>query len=347
MLLQNSVFPAILTYTTITLTWTIFIFRQKIDRDKILVVIFSFLFIFSGFFVQTLVGKHDELQDFFEEWGKVLSSPPITVLATASGIFIGNTFLKLFSNETERREISILFINGVEAHVRSLCMIDFYFSNNNTNTANSRIYLTKFRENKNYEKALMGIGKFRDDETDMLSKYESHLWTTLVAIERNLNGSIIPISCSRLKITATVVYAMLCSCTLAHKHWPIQEKAEKQSFFRDFPLVTQWLLDKPIECNSIERKGFVEVFIDIKKRYQCLYGVSILPETDILQILYLPLCNSRINSKNELELMIFDVSIDKMKDKARKYLNSYYHMPEIEIEQMIEHSQSEIISPWD
>jgi hypothetical protein len=212
---RNSIFPAILTYTTIILTSLLFFYRRQINLDKVIAPALSFLFISSGFAVQILISEHDELKCFFEEWGKVFSSPPVTVLATASGIFIGNTLLKLFSVETDRKGISVLFMNGLEAHIRSLSIINFYFSSKNIDIASHQIYLTKIKDNKSYDKALVAVGNFRDNEIDMLSKYESHLWTTLVDIEKTLNGSIIPICHSQLKITATIVYAMLCSCTLA------------------------------------------------------------------------------------------------------------------------------------
>jgi hypothetical protein len=77
-----------------------------------------------------------------------------------------------------------------------------------------------------------------------------------------------------------------------------------------------------------------------------LYGVSILSEATVLRILYLPLKSFIISPENESELMVFGESIDKMKSKAKKYLTSYHNISESEVDKMIEHSQSDILSPW-
>ena len=346
MLSQSSVFPATLTYLIIGIIFLAFVFRRLINLDKILITLSSFLFIFSGFIVQIVATNHDKLEHFFEEWGKALSSPPITVLATASGIFIGNTLLKFFSAENSRRETSIVFINGLEAHIRSLSTLDFYFSSDNIDAATFQIYFTKIRDNKSYEKALIEIGRFRDNETNILSKYESHLWTTLIDVERSLNNSNIPILYSRLKITATIIYAMLCSCTLAKKHWPTQANQQEESFLRDFPRITEWLLDQPpIDCPVFIRRGFVEILMDVRKKYQGLNKNSIAEQIHSLKILYLPLSNSS-NFGDTRELMIFGSAIDEMEVRARNYLSDNYSMSPLKIDQMMINSQSEMLSPW-
>jgi hypothetical protein len=341
----NSIFPVILTYAISTLLVLTYVFRQHINLYKALVTLSSFLFISSGFFVQIGVSNHSKLKYFFEEWGKVISSPPMTVLATALGIFLGNMLLKFFSSEKERKETSIVLINGLEAHIRALSMISFYLSSGNINVATHQIYLTKIRENKSYEKALMEIGKFRDDETDVLSKYESYLWTTLINIERNLNSSNIPIVYSQLNITATITYAMLCSYILAQKHCPSQKKEQEQSFLRDFPKVTQWLIEhSPLECNDFIRMGFVDVLIDIRKRYQTLNRDKKAEQINSLKILYLPL--GIIGSGGGLELMVFGTSFDEMKDCTRQYLNKNPEITAQEIEKMMVNSQTKMLSPW-
>ncbi|MFM7886805.1 MAG: hypothetical protein ACKPCM_08970 [Pseudanabaena sp.] len=343
MLAQNIALPATLTYITIIEILLIFILLRILLRNislrNLLTPILSFMFISSGFLIQILANNYEKILCFFEHWKNVLSSPPITVLATALGIFLGNTCLKLISNESLRRDSTIIFINSLEAHIRSLSTIAFYFEKDDIDAAKIQIYLTKVRENKIYEKALTKIGRFKDNETDILSKYESHLWTTLIDIERSLAGSNIPILYSRLKITATIIYAMFCSYALAKKHWAIQAHNQSQSFMTDFPKSTQWLIESSvIECPTFIRKGFVDVLIDVRDRYQALYKDSDPQQVHpSLYVVYLPIDNS--------ELMIFGNSTNEIETKIKKYLKSDLHKTTEEIEQAMQQSQSVIISP--
>jgi|GEM_PF-4699384 len=341
MLAQNLALPATLTYATIIVILLVFILLRNLNLRNFMIPILSFLFVISGFLIQILAGNYEEVLSFFKHWKNVLTSPPITVLATAFGIFLGNTLLKLISNENLRRESTIIFINSLEVHIRSLTTINFYFEKDNIDAAKTRIYLTNVRGNKVYEKALTEIGRFKDNETNILSKYESHLWATLIGIEGSLADSNIPVLYYRLNITATIIYAMFCSYALAKKHWTIQAHNQSQSFIADFSKSTEWLIEASvIKCPTIIRKSFIDVLIDVREKYQILdKNGKTQPVHPSLYIVYLTI-------GSDSELMIFGKSTNEMKLKIKEYLESYSCQTTGQIEQAINESQSAIISPW-
>ncbi|BAQ64207.1 hypothetical protein [Geminocystis sp. NIES-3709] len=116
-----------------------FLLKQKLQRiifsyllleQKPKGIIFScFFFLISGFLFQIMfTSGFNNLKNFASEYKDVFSIPIFTILATATGIFIGNIGLRFLANNKEKREISILFINAINSQLRSLAFINSYLT---------------------------------------------------------------------------------------------------------------------------------------------------------------------------------------------------------------------------
>jgi hypothetical protein len=135
-----------------------------------------------------LTSGFNYLKDFASEYKDVFSIPIFTILATATGIFLGNMGLRFLANKKEKREISILFINAINSQIRSLEFIKNYLLSykKKDNQKYIEIYRNRLKDNKYYQTAFNKVGIYNEQEIDLISKYSVELQEYLSYLERLL-----------------------------------------------------------------------------------------------------------------------------------------------------------------
>lgn len=342
MYIQETVLPAILTYAIVLLVLIVAFLWQRIDFKKVIVVSTSFIFIGSGFLVQILVHNYKYLEEFLDNWYKAFAFPLVTILATTFGIFLGNSLLKVAATQKDRREIAILLIIGLRAHITSLGTI---YSNvygkpqqtlDDSRLAKIQKLLTKAAEDKSYGKALIEIGRLRDSETDMLLKYESYFQRSVEGIEQILVRT--KPDWFQFDIVATLIYAAMCSYVLTHKYFPNQVEENKQFLLEEFRVATRWLVDTCHQVPTSVRARFIGILKDARMRCQELSNNRKTEDSCTLYVLYclVPL------GESQWEAMFFGNSIEELHGRAREFL---CRPKAPDTEQLIHDVKSEVLSP--
>ena len=77
-------------------------------------LIFSLIFISSGFIFQLIFNSRKQISYFAEQYKGLFTLPPVTVISTILAIFLGNTLLRKLADRKERREIAVLFENTID-----------------------------------------------------------------------------------------------------------------------------------------------------------------------------------------------------------------------------------------
>jgi hypothetical protein len=163
-----------------------YFFRKQEPKG---IILSSFFFIFSGFLFQIIfTSEFDYLKYFASDYKDVFSIPIFTILATATGIFLGNMGLRFLANNKEKREISILFINAINSQFRSLGVINSYLISYKKKDIQNyiEIYRNRLKDNKFYETAFNKVGIYNEQEIDFISKYSVEFQEYLSYLERLL-----------------------------------------------------------------------------------------------------------------------------------------------------------------
>jgi hypothetical protein len=324
--LQNSIFSSVPTYAVLILLFSIAVFRQKINSRQLFLALSIVFFLVSSLVIQGARDYRETVQGFFEEWGDIIGSPPVTVLATAVGIFLGNTLNRiLVTDEKERGETAIVLINALEADAR--LFFDLVRSlAEESDVSIVRFYLEKLRENKDYEKGIAEIGKFIDNERDTLSRYAMYRWQVLIDIERYLSESEYPSLRFRFESTAIGIHALFCSYLLTYKHCPGQVKEQEGKWLDGFQNFTRWLtsVESSFTVPSSIRRNFIDILMEVRERYRSSIKKVNLPTKEPLYAIYIPI-NSTKNSEIDLgnekeaeELLFFGRSIETLRGRMKE-----------------------------
>ncbi len=174
----------------------VYFFRDH-ERSKPEVVLFSFLFIISGFIVQIVNKNISAINLSIEKYKGIFSFP---IISAITGTFVVNKLLKHLSDEKEKRELVILLVETINSQIRSLSWINFYTSNHfsspekympemdflkikeNKNLVD--IYTKNLIQNKYLESAFSKIGIFSENEIQTICYFVTSLGETLCYLEK-------------------------------------------------------------------------------------------------------------------------------------------------------------------
>lgn len=105
----------------------------------------------------------------------MLSFPALTIFATAIGIYFGNLILRRDSLISERRRLTIVFVNSLDLQIQFIAQILFSILDTNYNKDLIDLYFLRTRDNENYKNSLKEIGIFDDLDTSLISRHEKYL----------------------------------------------------------------------------------------------------------------------------------------------------------------------------
>ncbi len=256
----------------------LYFFRKERPKE---IILSSFFFIFSGFLCQIIFTYgFDYFKDFASEYNEVFSIPIFTIFATATGIFFGNMALRCVSNDKEKREISILFINVINSQLRSLGFIYSYLISYDKENVQYyiEIYQNRLADDKYYQTAFNKIGIYNEQEIDVISQYSiqlqeylSYLQKLLIQIEQNKQDLEKLTNPERFKITyqeanqryfipviIAHIITMLFACLVVYKlsiNYSYKKfKETQEEFIRDYKLLV--LQDTKSLVSLFEDKKF-------------------------------------------------------------------------------------------
>ncbi|NJL98664.1 MAG: hypothetical protein HC924_07520, partial [Synechococcaceae cyanobacterium SM2_3_2] len=112
----------------------------------------------------------------------------ITILVTATGIFLGNLlFSQFYLKRKERIEATILFIVSIEEQIVDLSMLKSYLINKKTNENKIDLHLSRVESYVQYSKSIERVGVFDQANVNHLMRHISDLNRTI----RNISLSMI------------------------------------------------------------------------------------------------------------------------------------------------------------
>jgi hypothetical protein len=233
------IIPAIVGFSLFSILLLISVYKKSKYT-----VFLSFLLLCSGFGFQSIAQNSAVIKNFFREWKDLIASPPITILSTALGIFVGNLFLKIFTTSKERFEISALFIRSIEEHISTLEAIKAEIinsSDNHDDLPKERIilYISKIEIDRIFEAALGNLGKFDEVEKNLLIDYSSYINRTSINIRtllQDVSRSKVQVIC---QVDQTTFLGSLCILDLADKYLENRKEEKKLRFKDDYSKITR------------------------------------------------------------------------------------------------------------
>ncbi len=182
----QDIIPALTGFFLGLIVLVYFVFK----KNSLGMVIVSISCVLLMFIFQIISVNFGKLNRFLETYQNILNFPLVTILATALGIFIGNSLIRYFTDRKEKREYAVLFINSIESHINILGK--FFSQIDLPSVITDRIftegmeyievYKSNLIENKAYDVAFEKIGIFNQNEIDLVSKYDANLKESLFHI---------------------------------------------------------------------------------------------------------------------------------------------------------------------
>ncbi|TAF06829.1 MAG: hypothetical protein EAZ77_11575 [Nostocales cyanobacterium] len=316
------------------------------------IVISSFAFILSGFLCQILVSNIEYIKKFSTDYEAIFKLPFITILATASGIFMGNLILKYFvTDKKERKEFAILFMKTIDLQIQNIAFINSYLSEiSNINKESNEylykkesleIYLNQLENDKYYETAFKKIGIYDEKEIEMVHEYSIWLRNSVYYTKRSLlKNSQLKLEQVQISVISTFILGSLCSSYLADKYLNQASLDEKKNFYKSFDMLTEFL-DKNIHLDIVISKDFINRMKYIKGKFQEMSSpsISITPKEKF----YVCIMPIKLNNKDVIITFIKAQSEEEAKQKGINSLK-----PELNNTFNINDSLNiEIISPWE
>ena len=152
--------------------------------NKRFIILPSILFIITPFLVPHLIEQISESRNRF------ITAPldrALTILATASSIFIGNRYLEGFRKKQEQKKKAKLLISSIQGHIEQLQRIMIYLkgtlSESDADVIN--VEVNQIQNDYIYESALKQIGVFDLKDVDIISEYARTLSSILRDILRS------------------------------------------------------------------------------------------------------------------------------------------------------------------
>ncbi|NER08887.1 MAG: hypothetical protein F6K17_43400, partial [Okeania sp. SIO3C4] len=112
----QDIIPALTGFFLGLIVFVYFVF----EKNALGMVTSSISCILLMFIFEIISVNSNEINSFLKTYQDILNFPLVTALATAGGIFIGNTLIRYFNDRKEKTEFTILFINGIESHMNLL-----------------------------------------------------------------------------------------------------------------------------------------------------------------------------------------------------------------------------------
>ncbi|MBD1807352.1 hypothetical protein H6F98_18125 [Microcoleus sp. FACHB-SPT15] len=146
--------------------------------NKRFIILPSILFIITPFLVPYLIKQISESRN-----GLIIAplDRALTILATASSIFIGNRYLESFRKRQEQKKIAKLLISSIQGHLEQLQVILTYLSGT-LSESDAQLIGVEANQIQNdyiYESALKQIGVFDLKDVNLISKYSRTLSSIL------------------------------------------------------------------------------------------------------------------------------------------------------------------------
>ncbi len=152
--------------------------------NKRFIILPSILFIITPFLVPHLIEQISESRNRF------ITAPldrALTILATASSIFIGNRYLEGFRKKQEQKKIAKLLISSIQGHIEQLQRIIIYLKGtlSESDAEVINVEVNQIQNDYIYESALKQIGVFDLKDVDIISEYARTLSSILRDILRS------------------------------------------------------------------------------------------------------------------------------------------------------------------
>jgi len=326
------------------------------------VVVCSFLFIGSGFFVQSF---HYQIIEFF-------TSSENKIVATIVGGFIVNFLIRYLSNQKEKKETSVLLSKSINSQVISLAYINGWMLSSYFDQVAGYIEIhKKILVNNQYHKdSFNKIGIFNNEEIEIISKYSFCLDRFLTSIEKllfdfdkekkveNKPNFLFVITKIYLITSILMGYILVYALELKYKN----SDQVLDTFLRDYTKIIQESL-KPLfiftyffKLNRTIANDLVDMFKYIRVQYK-LMNPKIVDE---LPMYICQLLTDESIFNNDTNFLIFDVkdAIVSFGDSEKQAIaNSQDKLKNLILNAGIDNNQVEnfihkcqgkvdMISPW-
>jgi hypothetical protein len=176
------VLPAIISYFLLGIILLYYVGGKKyyliVFKKFTPIVVCSFLFIGSGFFIQSF---YHQIIEFF-------TSSENKIVATIVGGFIVNFLFRYLSNQKEKKETSVLLSKNIDSQITSLGYINIWMISSYFDQVIGYIEIYKriLVNNQYHKDSFNKIGIFSNEEIEIISKYSFCLDRFLASIEKLL-----------------------------------------------------------------------------------------------------------------------------------------------------------------
>lgn len=268
--------------------------RKKVKRSTYFIA--SIGFISSGFVVQLIYSNLELLKKFAEEYKNIFSLPIITIFATAIGIFLGNTLLRLRAENKERREIAILLINTIDAQIKSMGFINKYLtefetqvlmSNNKAKLDDAiksrdkiRVYFSQLSHDIYFETAFKKIGIYNEDDIDIISLYSTQKqqllnYTNRLMIDfeqlKNQSPNILIFEIVKSSIVTTIFFGYLSLIEISKYYSSNKICVEQDNFEKSWIALLNQLNRNISLINKDLCEDFLKTINFVKDNYQEIF----------------------------------------------------------------------------
>ncbi len=287
-------------------------FFSKNNQNRKGIICSTLFFLVSPFLFQITIEHQKTVKEFFTDYKDVFSFPFITVLATALGILLGNTMLRLVAQRKEQKEIAILFINIIDAQIKCMGFINRYLSNlseqNRTSIEYIRIYLSELSEQNSFETAFRKIGIYSETEIDLISRYSTECKQLITYIKRLLlycetreieNGLNLTLRLQIVKISLvmTILLGYLCLIQMSTFYSSEKMNEYQQQFQHDFiEILNEFNSSVPAIINQT-------LYQDFRKRINLLKDKStkiINPQIELDRNMYICIIQIDLETINQV-----------------------------------------------
>lgn len=164
---------------SVLISYQVNLLKPLIDWfNKRFIILPSILFLITPFLIPYLINQISESRN-----GLIITplDRALTILATASSIFIGNRYLEGFRKRQEQKKIAKLLISSIQGHLEQLQTILTYL-NGTLSESDAQLIGVEVNQIQNdyiYESALKQIGVFDLKDVNLISEYSRTLSSIL------------------------------------------------------------------------------------------------------------------------------------------------------------------------
>lgn len=282
--ISDSILPAIIGSSLAAVIVGLYHYRSLLEWNKIKYIFVSLFVISPGFIFQSFHSHRDELLRESSYFEVILNLPFISILSAATGIYIGNSWLRRNALLSERKKLTIVLVNSLDLHIRFIGNI-FYLLNGFIKSKPSLPFLCKknrlielyndsltgYSENVNYRNFLKEISILSDPDIELISSYDKCL--SLLSFEcknyltqSNMTKALELASSLQFKCMVTLFHAAVCNVVLTKKYWGSQFESQAKLSLVDLKnLVTGYLFTTTYQSSTQAYKDFVLTLEGLKE----------------------------------------------------------------------------------